>query len=402
MVRLIGGAVLALGLVLAEMSAVSAGATGNQNNTNFNTTRTQTYQPGEPYTGTPGGAPGRSTGHTTNNSPFPKKQPTACPPQRSGTQLTLNQRVLGSVANCLSAPMPKGADVGESLLRVPPVLHSARDVAQAIFKMYNNQHPIGIARVRVQLSSGGAATGPAMCLLLLSGTEPTGLAQTTTLPEDIQAALNNAANDQYLNAILKALATALNKGYCDPNARLVAAGHSLGGMEAQNVSHWLSRHRQLPGTSGRLVPANIVTFGSPLTVQLPSSVKVERFTTIGDPIPYTTYFTNTYRSTKQIIVDDRTGPARQQAILHAENERNTALGWKQTAVEPVTGTFVLAKWMLGAVGPHMNYPKVNELHAYDPFGAPIGRGVTARLVIDNSQSGGGSGAMLHTFPAPRR
>ena len=64
MVRLMGGAVLALAFVVAAMSTVSAGATGNQNNTNFNTTRTKTYLPGETYTGRPGGygAPGDRQG----------------------------------------------------------------------------------------------------------------------------------------------------------------------------------------------------------------------------------------------------------------------------------------------------------------------------------------------------
>jgi hypothetical protein len=74
---------------------------GAPNHSNGNTTRTQTIQPGEPNTTHPGGNPGRTTGRTSNQSPFggnaasgtQPANPSACATGSSapqGSRLSLN------------------------------------------------------------------------------------------------------------------------------------------------------------------------------------------------------------------------------------------------------------------------------------------------------------------------
>ncbi|MGB7948616.1 MAG: hypothetical protein WCH75_13115, partial [Candidatus Binatia bacterium] len=189
-------------------------------------------------------------------------------------------------------------------------------------------------------------------------------------------------------------------GYCDRGARLVFAGHSLGGMEAQNIAAALIRQ------NANFYLGNVVTFGSPLTAVLPAQVNVRRFTTIGDPIPYTTHFTGTFREVPQIVVDDRTGPPRFRAIDAATSERNAALAWIPNPLEPAATqavrAAVLVKWLAGAVTAHMQYPNVSELQNYDALGAPITSGITTSLIIDDRRTiGGTTYGFIHVFPAPR-
>jgi hypothetical protein len=53
---------LSLGTMLISSPALAGNTTG--------TTRTQTYQPGEPFTGLPGGAPGRGYGSGPSGTPY--------------------------------------------------------------------------------------------------------------------------------------------------------------------------------------------------------------------------------------------------------------------------------------------------------------------------------------------
>jgi len=53
---------LSLGFVLVPAPLLAGNTTG--------TTRTQTYQPGEPFTGLPGGAPGRGYGTSPYGTPY--------------------------------------------------------------------------------------------------------------------------------------------------------------------------------------------------------------------------------------------------------------------------------------------------------------------------------------------
>jgi hypothetical protein len=278
----------------------------------------------------------------------------------------------------------------------PPVLATSRDMAQVIFGLYQKLHPIGITRVWARSSLGDTNRAVPLCLVILSGTEPTVFAQATTLPDDVRAAILNTEDDDFFYAIMLALGTAVQKNYCDNGARLIFAGHSLGGMGAQNVTAALTQ--QNTNAVG-----NVVTFGSPLTASLPARVNIHRFTTVGDPIPYSTYFTGTYRDVRQVYVDDRSGLSRFRAIVNAERERDYALGWTPNPVDPFSGTAVLAKWLgEGALGAHMQYPSIRELETYDALGARIGAGITTSLVIDRQTIiNGRTYGWIHTFPAPR-
>jgi hypothetical protein len=332
-----------------------------------------------------------------------QQMPPECRRDLNPFNLFNNPNFLRSITRCLSDMMPPGdRSIGEKLMDVePPVLKTSRDMAQVIFGLYQKLHPIGIARVWAGSSAGDVNRGAPICLVVLSGTEPTVFAQATTLPEDVRAAILNTEDDDFYYAIMLALGAAVQKGYCDRGARLVFAGHSLGGMEAQNVAAALIQQ------NANFYMGNVITFGSPLTAVLPGRVNIQRFTTIGDPIPYTTHFTGTYREVRQTIVDDRSGPSRFRAIDEAERERNAALrSAVPNPLAPVPTQIVrggiLAKWLAGAVTAHMQYPNVSELQAYDALGAPISAGVTTSLIIDKRRTIGGSTyGFIHTFPAPR-
>jgi hypothetical protein len=328
--------------------------------------------------------------------------PPECRRDLDSFNLFLNPNFLRTITRCLSDMMPPGdPSIGEKLMEVePPVLSTSRDLARVIFGLYRKQRPIGITRAWARSSTGEINRATPICLVLLSGTEPTVFDQATTLPDSIRAAILATEDDDFFYAIMLALGAAVQKGYCDRGARLVFAGHSLGGMETQNVAADLMRQN-----AGFFI-SNVITFGSPMTASLPGQVNIQRFTTIGDPIPYTTHFTGTYREVRQIVVDDRTGPARFRAIDDAARERSVALGWVPNPTASIASQAVPAamfvKWASGALTAHMSYPRTRELERYDSLGAPIGAGITTSLVIHQQRTiGDRVYGFIHTFPAPR-
>jgi hypothetical protein len=270
------------------------------------------------------------------------------------------------------APTPRGsqppaaetADCNSSNAQTVVVLRSALDVARCIFTFYNTGYPIAIAK-RLDVTTP-------TCVVLLSGTEPVNFAQATTLPEDIQAAINQPERDLLGLALLDAIFTLRNAGVCR-QARLVFAGHSLGGMEAQNAAAYLLRQSPTGLSIGE-----IITFGSPATADLSQAPPPRRFTTIGDPIPYTTVFTGTYRSVEQITVSDLGGVRRTAAIAKAAFDRYRAIGFSGGLVDLGAALPWLA---FGALGPHMQYPNTAELGSYDALGNPsaAGSGAVLRL-----------------------
>ena len=259
------------------------------------------------------------------------------------------------------SPPAETADCQASNAQTVVVLRTALDVARCIFSFYNTGTPIAIAK-RLDV------TVPT-CVVLLSGTEPLNFSQATTLPEDIASALDQPEKDLYALAVLDAIFTLRNSGVCR-QARLVLAGHSLGGMEAQNAAAFLLARQ--PGLS----IGEIITFGSPATAYLSGAPPPRRFTTIGDPIPYTTVFTGTYRRAAQTTVSDLSGARRAAAIAKAALERYWAIGF---GPGPVNFAAAVPWLAFGALGPHMQYPNTGELASYDALGNPNASGPGAVL-----------------------
>ncbi len=265
-------------------------------------------------------------------------------------------------------PTSETADCEASNAQTVVVLRTALDVARCIFSFYNTGYPIAIAkRLDVTVPS---------CVVLLSGTEPLNFAQATTLPEDITSALNQPEKDLFALSLLDAIFTLRNSGACR-QARLVFAGHSLGGMEAQNAVAYLLKQ---PPTG--LSIGEIITFGSPATADLSKAPPPRRFTTIGDPIPYTTVFTGSYRGVEQTTVSDLTGARRVAAIAKAGFDRYRAIGFSGVMGWGVVDLAAALPWLaFGALGPHMQYPNINELARYDALGnaSASGSGAVLRL-----------------------
>ncbi len=258
------------------------------------------------------------------------------------------------------------ADCNASNAQTVGVLSTALDVAKCIFTFYDSGYPIAIAK-RLDVTTP-------TCVVLLSGTEPLNFAQATTLAEDVQAALNNPERDLFALAVLDAIFTLRNSGVCR-QARLVFAGHSLGGMEAQNAAAYLLK----PPPPG-LTIGEIVTFGSPATADLSKAPPPRRFTTIGDPIPYTSVFTGTYRPAAQTTVSDLTGASRAAATAKSGFDRYRALGFNGVVGWGVVDLAAALPWLaFGALGPHMQYPNTAELANCDALGNPSAAGPGAVL-----------------------
>jgi pimeloyl-ACP methyl ester carboxylesterase len=110
-------------------------------------------------------------------------------------------------------------------------------------------------------------------LVLLSGTE-FALEQTTHIVDDIAAFQGNPAlGSAYVSNVLAALRSAV-----PPGAHLIIAGHSLGGMVAQNLvtNHEFVRQYKAD---------RVITFGSPQTTPEAASTQYVRAEAIGDPVP---------------------------------------------------------------------------------------------------------------------
>jgi hypothetical protein len=204
------------------------------------------------------------------------------------------------------------------------LIRNSRDMAKLVFSTYGKDAPIGIYKV----TNPTGFNHQDLYLLALSGTEPGKLFQATHLPEDWLAA--NQAPDDYRRAIYRALTAAV-----PPGSSLIIAGHSLGGMEAQNLI-------ADPWFTTRYHAIRVITFGSPKTT--PPVGNYSRFVTIGDPIICTApwRFLDNF---DQKYVDDHHGMDR---CLQA---------WKY-----------LIPLGLQALFAHMKYPNVHELENFDALG----------------------------------
>ena len=139
-------------------------------------------------------------------------------------------------------------------------------------------------------------------------------------------------------------------------AWLVFAGHSLGGMVAQNVAADIEIARTWP-------PHRVITFGSPKTIGGPSWVRIKRF--------------GAYLLTpqKKPHIDFVT-------TLTPRSDTTKAQIWFDSGVraeESLGGGIAVADLL----ALHSSYPKANELSRYDALGDKIESARNAQtLVLD--------------------
>jgi hypothetical protein len=245
-------------------------------------TRTQTYQPGEPRTGLPGGAPGRGNGtgpsgapsvycqNWPGNSPYPQYRGTG-PQTPCGPAFQRPPPARGGNA------APSATTGGGPCVRSPPAatgLYSLRDVARVVASTYGpyggRHYPIFIAKV-----IGGSYDW----LVALAGIDS--YAQANGQSEVNSWATANyvlnlspmALEDPYAQAVVRAMA----QFGMSSRTRMLLVGHSLGGITAQNLLYYaqppLVQVSDLPQT-------RIVTLGSPVLTYprfLAPNTTIDRF-----------------------------------------------------------------------------------------------------------------------------
>lgn len=141
------------------------------------------------------------------------------------------------------------------------MIANAQNLAAHVFNGYSGA-PIQIAQVR---------NLPRTYLVMLSGTELLNLGQATNIPDDIAA--ENNSGGAYYAAISRAIRHNIPRG-----ARVILAGHSLGGMEAENIVDDPRLNRNYRFT-------DVITFGSPKTkARQDPRVTYTAFDLNGDPV----------------------------------------------------------------------------------------------------------------------
>jgi hypothetical protein len=209
-------------------------------------------------------------------------------------------------------------------------ISNAQQLAAAIFEQYSKYPncPIGIA----QVTSPGGLRGT--YLVLLSGTQFE-LHQSNNLWTDILS--SPGLVNEYFAGIQDALYT-----YVPRNATLIIAGHSLGGMEAQNVAANATIRKFY-----RI--ARVITYGSPQTVQQVPPTKYVRFATQPDPVPLLALGTFTNGTQAYWI----------------KNPNQSRDAWQG---------------IVGAINAHLSYPTLAGLAYFDALGNLCG-GAGARGCI---------------------
>lgn len=150
------------------------------------------------------------------------------------------------------------------------ICNNARDVAVQCFLGYTPPPPAKGGAIRIY----EVLNYPKLWLVTLSGTSIV-QDQFTGFSQDITAGLNPLLPDLYLDSAFNHITATIPQ-----NNYLILYGHSLGGMECQNLQS------DLQG-AGYTVFA-IVTMGSPLTVMLHARTRTRRFWMKNDPVPLST------------------------------------------------------------------------------------------------------------------
>jgi Lipase (class 3) len=218
-------------------------------------------------------------------------------------------RTLFGSERCVSLPAAKNR-----------LLATMHDVAAIVFENYQRK-PILIARI------GNLQNA---YLVALSGTEPLKIGQSTHLPQDVLTSIN--VQDEFSRNVVQAMLAYRDGAGVPQGARIILAGHSLGGMVAQNLAANIDFATNWP-------PQRVLTLGSPKTVNEPRGTAVRRFATIGDPVPYLS-------------------PAAYSGVrFEVGNQTWIANG--------------LPSGNLNPIAPHMVYDTVDGLGDYDAFGEPL-------------------------------
>lgn len=214
----------------------------------------------------------------------------------------------------------------------PTRINNMLDMARLVFSQYNTGKPICVIPVANLANT---------FLLLLSGTELKALGQATHFTSDVLASLSIGAFDFFRDSAKKAL-----KDFRTPaglgldRANLMMAGHSLGGMEAENLAAdptFVTRYRVL----------RLITFGKPKTrASVLDSAISRHFLLTDDAV---------VKWIDRLLFFIRAQyPARTIILPSTDDKRN---------------------------GEHSNYPVSEALKKYDAMGDPIPSGKTGTFLL---------------------
>jgi hypothetical protein len=216
---------------------------------------------------------------TTTVTVTPAPAGTSNPPQSTGTSTsgTTTPPQTGpsgsGSGNSSGNPTPasrRRAPVPPRDTRPKPVICNLKQLAQIVFDRYETGSPIGLIRV--------TNLRPKTYLLVLSGTE-IDINQATGWLEDAEELLTLSSG--YRSSVLRALNKALQIDPSLKGARLIIAGHSLGGMVAMNLAADARLRKQ------GFTPVGVATYGAPIPATLPDQAGIEYKNVVatGDIVP---------------------------------------------------------------------------------------------------------------------
>jgi len=227
-------------------------------------------------------------------------------------------------------------------------LGTMKDVAALLDEGYENG-PVGIMPVNDRENT---------YLVTLAGTVMTpGTGFALGVPEDIGAAF--CQETAYAQAIKDALRqyfeplrlAAERRGELWKAPKLIIAGHSLGGMEAQNLPHHLEQDEELRGAYEVI---QVIGFGAPQTADKKKGIDYSLFARPGDPVPN---LTPRLAGENDLTMVGRMSP-------------QTSLLWAAAMLPlgPPAGLMGLAAVASGALNEHRSYSKIDELADFDAQG----------------------------------
>jgi hypothetical protein len=270
----------------------------------------------------------RTNGHKNQPTPNPTSTPTPNPTSTPTPNPTPNPWWTASddcEKNKCKIPSLDEDAFKEVRLNYSNTICDAKQVAGLVFERYGTGLPIGILRV----SNFNTPT----YLLLLQGTELENSRQGTSLMEDYLE--GESKNSYYRRAVMKAL-----RSYGIRNANIIIAGHSLGGIVAQNLITDPEFYEL------GLKPIKIITFGA-------FGNKHERLYKPGVDIA------------KQNTI-------RFEAVGDTLVSTMESFGWNVKYGNTIKISGCSGQVSLkNLIGDHSNYPNCNELQNYDALGNAI-------------------------------